>query len=346
MLIDINNIKINERIRKDFGNIEELANDIKENGLINPPVVTPNNELIAGERRLKACKSLGYQQLEVRIMSVKDSEHQLKIEISENENRKEFTFSERIDWAKRLERVESIKAKERQSELNGKIQLTQNSSEAKGETREIVADKSGFGSHDTYNKAKYISENASEDMIKDLDDGKLSVNKAYTTLKQEKELLSLQNKDLQDKLKLSSELEIKVKTMEAELLARPTIETEKEVIPSDYEDTKKKLLNSDKDYKKLSEDYQKNVSELNKLKEEINSLKSVTEEAKYAKKLKDGALFFCGRVDDFIEKTGGFVWLSEHINELPEYEKKSYLKAIDMIENWAFAMKSNMKNYL
>ncbi len=35
---------------------------------------------------------------------------------------------------------------------------TQNSAE--GETRDIVADKSGFGSHDTYNKAKYISENA------------------------------------------------------------------------------------------------------------------------------------------------------------------------------------------
>uniref|UniRef100_UPI00164242F3 ParB N-terminal domain-containing protein n=1 Tax=Bacillus thuringiensis TaxID=1428 RepID=UPI00164242F3 len=56
MLIDIKKIKVSDRIRKEFGNIEELANDIKENGLINPPVVTPDHELIAGERRLRACK--------------------------------------------------------------------------------------------------------------------------------------------------------------------------------------------------------------------------------------------------------------------------------------------------
>ena len=201
MLININEVKVNDRIRKDFGNIEELADDIKENGLINPPVVTPDNELIAGERRLRACKTLGFQQIEVRVMSVKDSEHQLQIEISENENRKDFTFSERVDWAKRLERVERIKAKDRQSELNGKNQHMEIFPEAeKGNTRDIVADKSGFGSGKQFEKAKYIDENASEDMIKDLDDGKLSVNKAYITLKQEKENLSKDKQSLENQL--------------------------------------------------------------------------------------------------------------------------------------------------
>jgi hypothetical protein len=39
------------------------------------------------------------------IMSVEDYEHQLKIEISENEERKAFTYSERMDYAKQLERI-------------------------------------------------------------------------------------------------------------------------------------------------------------------------------------------------------------------------------------------------
>ena len=42
MLINIEDVKITDRIRKDFGDIQELADDIKENGLINPPVVTPD----------------------------------------------------------------------------------------------------------------------------------------------------------------------------------------------------------------------------------------------------------------------------------------------------------------
>ena len=41
MLIDIEKIVIKDRIRKDFGDIQELADDIQANGLINPPVITP-----------------------------------------------------------------------------------------------------------------------------------------------------------------------------------------------------------------------------------------------------------------------------------------------------------------
>lgn len=69
--------------------------------------------------------------------------------------------------AKRLERTEKIKAKDRMSKVG---QGVQNSSQAK--IREVVADKSDFGNHDTLNKAKYISQNADEEMIMELDDGK------------------------------------------------------------------------------------------------------------------------------------------------------------------------------
>jgi len=198
MLININDVKVNDRIRKDFGNIEELANDIKENGLINPPVVTPDNELIAGERRLRACKTLGFQQIEVRVMSVKDSEHQLQIEISENENRKDFTFSERVDWAKRLERVERIKARSNQGM---RTDLTSDKILSNVDANKETALESGFGNKETYRQAKYITDNASEEMIKDLDDGKLSVNKAYITLKQEKENLSKDKQSLETQLR-------------------------------------------------------------------------------------------------------------------------------------------------
>lgn len=52
MIVDIEKIVIRDRIRKDFGDIQELADDIKQNGLINPPVVNKEYELLAGERRL------------------------------------------------------------------------------------------------------------------------------------------------------------------------------------------------------------------------------------------------------------------------------------------------------
>ena len=55
----------------------------------------------------------------------------------------------------------------------------------------------------------------------------------------------------------------------------------------------------------------------------------------YSKRLKDDTIFFCSKVADFIEKVGGYAWLTDHINELPEYEKKSYIHAVTTVDGWA-----------
>lgn len=185
MLIDINKVTVGKRIRKDYGDITSLADDIEDRGLINPPVVTPDYELIAGERRLKAMKKLDYRQIEVRVMSVEDYEHQLKIEISENEERKAFTYSERMDYAKQLERIEVKKAKDRKTSKlkQNKDTVTDQGPERKGETRDIVGKASGFGSGRTYARAKYIYENADEETIKEVDEGKKSIRKAHDELR-------------------------------------------------------------------------------------------------------------------------------------------------------------------
>lgn len=183
MLINIGKVTVGKRIRKDYGDITSLADDIEDRGLINPPVVTPDYELIAGERRLRALKKLDYKQIEVRVMSVEDYEHQLKIEISENEERKEFTYSERMDYAQQLERIEAKKAKERKKR---KSFDPDRGPEQKGETRDIVGKASGFGSGRTYARAKYVYKNADEETIKKVDEGKKSIRKAHDDLREQK----------------------------------------------------------------------------------------------------------------------------------------------------------------
>ncbi|MBQ9603852.1 MAG: ParB N-terminal domain-containing protein, partial [Firmicutes bacterium] len=87
--VKLADIIITDRIRKDFGDIDELARDIEENGLMNPPVVTEDMRLIAGERRCRALKKLGRTETEVRVMPVADALLAFRMEISENENRKD-----------------------------------------------------------------------------------------------------------------------------------------------------------------------------------------------------------------------------------------------------------------
>jgi ParB family chromosome partitioning protein len=63
----IASIKIGERIRKDMGDIDALAESIADLGLLNPITVAPDGKLLAGERRLEACKKLGWDTVPVTV---------------------------------------------------------------------------------------------------------------------------------------------------------------------------------------------------------------------------------------------------------------------------------------
>jgi ParB family chromosome partitioning protein len=260
MLINIDQIKISDRIRKDFGNIQELADDIKNNGLINPPVLTPDYILIAGERRTKACKLLGYNQIEVRIMTVRDYEHQLRLEISENENRKEFSFSERVEWAKRLEQVEKIKAKENMSKGGKGLQNIVNL-----DSNEITAKESGFGNKETYRQAKFILENADPEIIKQLDEKQISIHSAYQKLKSDLDQKDKALIQATEKIKQLNTVQNKLGQIEQEL---------------NNKDTKIKRLEEDKSIlerkvklnEKEAEEYKQLKISVSNLKEEKSDL--------------------------------------------------------------------------
>lgn len=187
MLIPITKIQVRDRIRKDFGDIAELASDIEQNGLINPPVVNKEYVLLAGERRLRACTLLGWEQIPVTMMDTRDAEHELNIEISENDCRKDFSKAERVDYMYRLMRIEKEKARERQAATQfGSNAVQQTFAEPdKGQARDKTA--AAFGvSGETMRKEMQIVENRDRLTPEDFaewDEGRLSTNKAYQKIK-------------------------------------------------------------------------------------------------------------------------------------------------------------------
>jgi len=101
-LLPITSITIAERNR-DLGDLTSLKNAIDSVGLLQPIVVSPDNVLCAGERRLTACKELGWTEIPVRrAPSGTTADDQLIIELLENIERKEFQWFEEIDLILRL----------------------------------------------------------------------------------------------------------------------------------------------------------------------------------------------------------------------------------------------------
>lgn len=345
MLIDVEKIKVTDRIRKDFGNIQELADDIKANGLINPPVVTPENDgsftLLTGERRLRAMRSLGYKQIEVRTWSSLSDEQKLNIEISENEVRKDFSKAERIEYARRLEKVESLKAEERMK--IGKSDPRKIFSEG-GRAEDIISEKVGIGSRVTYRKEKYIVDNQSQLTPEDFanwDEGKLSTNKAYQKIKSQLMEKDNQIAGYELKLKRISELTTQIEALQKELDERPQVEVE--VKPKDY-DTIVRLKNeSEKDNQRLRENYESKCKELSELRAQVKLEKEQSAQKQAEKKIIDDAIFFCAKVDSFIKDVGGLAYLSDRLEQLPGNEKKSYIKAVSTVKAWADNILTNIE---
>lgn len=78
VLIPVNLIEANQyqpRVAFNHEELEELALSIKENGLIQPVVVRKKGnqyEIIAGERRYRACKKLGYNEVQCIVIDSTD----------------------------------------------------------------------------------------------------------------------------------------------------------------------------------------------------------------------------------------------------------------------------------
>ena len=137
---EIVKIKINKIIpnknqpRLDFydDSIKNLAESIKENGLLQPVTVRKNGnqyELIAGERRYRACLLNGQKDIEAIIMDTTDEES-ANLALVENLQREDLNAIEQALAMKRIMKTENLTQNElakklgyRQSTVANKLRL-------------------------------------------------------------------------------------------------------------------------------------------------------------------------------------------------------------------------------
>lgn len=189
--IAISSIRVTERIRKENGSLDELAQDIQKHGLLNPITVMEQADggyvLIAGLRRMKAIEQLNAGEIRATVMSPMEADEMLMLEIAENEQRKEFTVSEKLAFAERIRMVEAEKGKlrrmrkpannQRDSDVGNCPPQKEGQSEA-GKVRDIVAKKVGFSSDRQMRRAKEVAQKR-PDLMDKVDKGEQSISGAY-----------------------------------------------------------------------------------------------------------------------------------------------------------------------
>lgn len=202
--IEVNKIKPNAyQPRRVFeqDKLDELANSIKEHGVVQPIVVrrlrSGKYELVVGERRLRATQQLGWQKIPAVVKEFTD-EQMMEIALVENIQRQDLNPVEEAIAYKRL--LEEFKLTQEQ--------LAQRVSKS----RPFVA-----------NMIRLL--NLPQEIINDLSENKLTVGHA-------RPLLAIENEET--KLKVARDIISKnLSVRETENLIRKIVEDEKEQAPEE-----------------------------------------------------------------------------------------------------------------
>ncbi len=161
-------VVVEERARKNIGELDSLRRSIEEMGLLQPIGVTKDLTLIFGGRRLQACKDVGLEEIPARIFDI-DAVETLKMKQEEN---KDLTPVEQTHLAMRIEGALGNRRGQR-ADL-----LPQDFAEVpQGESRAIAAEAVGMN-RESYRQAKAVLKSDDDQLIQQMDRGEVSIHAA------------------------------------------------------------------------------------------------------------------------------------------------------------------------
>lgn len=100
--VKVQNIKMSDRAREDYGDLESLQDSMAKIGQLHPIIVTEDNILIAGGRRLSAAILLDWEFIEVKYYNNLSELERKEIELEENLIRKDLEWQEVVSLRERI----------------------------------------------------------------------------------------------------------------------------------------------------------------------------------------------------------------------------------------------------
>ena len=350
---------------------QEFLESIKTSGVIEPIVITQDKIIVSGHQRVRACKELGIEEIDANVKIYDSDDDIIKDLLETNIRQRGEIGGSTVKLGRRIKELERI-YRIRQGSAGKGSNFGVNNVHSKISTQEDLAHQLGINLR-TLQNAKTIANLPQEiqdlveqgsitpstaaRVISKLSDSEqaelietLPAAKKYTQKEVEGYIEKLREKDNQiagyeKKMEKLHHLESEKADLEKQIKEYKPIEIIKEVEikPKDYDDIKLSNKTYKTKCKNLEDKYAEKIDEITNLKQQIKTLSLTTgDERKVQQKMIDDTNYFCNQVNNFVHTMGGYVWISDYIDELPKYEKSEYLKAIKLIVTWA----SNTEAYV
>lgn len=164
-------IVVAERQRRAMGDIDALAASISNLGLLHPVVVTSDGRLVAGQRRLEACRRLGWSVVPVTVAAnVTDAFSALMAERDENTCRENLAPSEAVALGRMIEDMERPQRPQGRHVDHEVSRTHEKEGGRHPQVRDMVGQAVGMGPS-TYQRAKAVvvaSEDETESEVREV----------------------------------------------------------------------------------------------------------------------------------------------------------------------------------
>lgn len=336
----------------------EFLESVKTSGIIEPIVITQDRTIVSGHQRVRACEELGIDSVNVEVR-IYDDEDMIIKDLIETNLRQRGTIGGSMEKTTRisneLQRLYGVRV----GKANPKgTKIASSASFGADATLSDVAKTMGVSESklDRLNRIDSMPDNIKRLVY----DGVVTQATALDILSklspEEQEQLiqtlpateKLTRKQVQvyvDRINgLQNQLNVKDQELanahdENEDLHKQLenqevrVET-RTVIPDDYDTLKAKVENYEKnlqsqrnEYKKLFDDYTESIKRIS-LYEEQEGIKD------FNQKLERDAVLFCSKVSGFLVDVGGYAYIPDHIDLLPQNEKDAYVKSVRQLVAW------------
>lgn len=338
---------------------DEFVESVRTSGVIEPIVITQDKVIVSGHQRVRACKELEITSINAEVRIYDNEDAIIKDLLETNVRQRGNIGGSTVKLGRRimeLERLYGIKHGNNQfvkedSDIVGKLNSNPH-------TQKELASQLGI-SVDVLNLAKKlvvlpqeiqdlveagnISPSTASRLIARLSPeeqeqlaASLPVTEKLTQKQVQQYIRDISDRDVQIGEQANELVHLRQKNQELQLnldkAQKPETIT---VYPDDYDKTKRENKERARDYDILNQEYQKRCQELRDLKEKMRGYEEKSPEKQFDEQLKDDTIFFCAKVSNFLKAVGGYAYLTEHIDGLPQDQRNGYIKAISSVGAWA-----------
>ena len=189
--ISIDEIKVDNQYLRVNSDVDKLKKSIETIGLINPITINENKYLLAGGRRYKAMKELGYNTVPVRVICDNDLKQEL-VSIDENLVRQDLTRIEMERYLNRGREIyeqlnpQAIKVEEEDVTKVANQKINEELPEGKKSFLDLTSEKTGL-SKKSIKQAIERDQNSSEKVKQLRSNGELNASQANALIKLDKQ---------------------------------------------------------------------------------------------------------------------------------------------------------------